>query len=353
MGRKPQFDSLVLCSRAIETLKSWELPPDPKAYEIAYLYVEGSSVPLNRAIDTITKFGRKLSIADIARLRELHLPLERMAGRVSCVGEKLKDEIDQVVGMIEAAIGLNANHRDTLHGSSHLLSASIDRETLYGIVESILTLAKDVQQENHLLGFNLEQSRDDISKLQNDLVAARAESLTDPLTGVANRKRLDQFLSEILQWAYQTRRPLTFLLADVDHFKRFNDNFGHLTGDYVLRFLAEILRKNLKGTDFVARYGGEEFAVVLPDTTLEQGRIVAEKLRRVVENTELVKRSTGETLGRVSLSIGISTWHIGEDAKTLIEIADVCLYEAKRRGRNCIVFEGGREGQEKANRKAS
>jgi diguanylate cyclase len=331
------YDSEVQCARAIQLLKSWELHPNPQNYEFAYVYLDGSNPALVSEINRITNAGRKLSVADVAQLRERHLPHKRMTECIERVGGKLKFEVDQVVGMIEAAIGINDNFSFALQSSREKLGARIDRETLHEIVAAVLSLTQDVQKENLSLSSNLRQSQNDISKLQHDLVAVRTESLTDPLTGVANRKHLDQFLNEALKVAQQTQRPLSCLLTDVDHFKMFNDRFGHLMGDHVLRLIAETLRNNLKRTDLVARYGGEEFAVILPDTNLDQSRLVAEKLRRTIAAHNLVKRSNGESLGQITVSIGISIWRSGEDAQALIEAADACLYKAKKNGRNCVV----------------
>ena len=132
-------------------------------------------------------------------------------------------------------------------------------------------------------------------------------------------------------------------MADVDHFKQFNDRFGHLTGDQVLRLVAVAMKHNVKGQDIAARYGGEEFVIALPDTTLRSAVAVADQIRRGVMAKELIKRSSGERLGRVTLSVGIALLHTGDTPQSLIERADACLYAAKRQGRNRVVCEGDPE----------
>jgi diguanylate cyclase len=129
------------------------------------------------------------------------------------------------------------------------------------------------------------------------------------------------------------------MLTDIDHFKAFNDNFGHLTGDQVLRLVAMSVRHNVKGKDTAARYGGEEFAVILPNTVLRAAVTVAEHIRRAVMAKELMKRSTGEHLGRMTISIGVATVRAGDTGQSLIERADTCLYAAKRHGRNRVMCE--------------
>ena len=142
-----------------------------------------------------------------------------------------------------------------------------------------------------------------------------------------------------VQSALASGEPLSLLMFDIDHFKSFNDSYGHLTGDQVLRLVGMSLKQTIKGQDITARYGGEEFAVVLPNTALRQALTVADHIRRAVMAKELKKKSTGEILGRVTISVGVSMLKPGDDTDSLIERADACLYAAKRNGRNRVICE--------------
>src|SRR4029077_6283040 len=162
-------------------------------------------------------------------------------------------------------------------------------------------------------------------------------------TSLANRKYFDNAIAAAIEKAADRGEPLSLLMTDVDHFKKFNDSFGHLTGDQGLRLVAMSVKQNVKGQDTAARYGGEEFAVVLPNTVLASAITVAEHIRRAVMTKELMKRSTGEHLGRVTISVGVASLRAGDTVQTLIERADVCLYPAKRSGRNMVVSEADPE----------
>ncbi len=192
---------------------------------------------------------------------------------------------------------------------------------------------------NKALEDRLTLSKSEISNLQQSLEAIRAESLTDPLTGLGNRKYFDRMIGMAVQSALASGEPLSLLLFDIDHFKSFNDSYGHLTGDQVLRLVGLSLKQTIKGQDITARYGGEEFAVVLPNTALRQALTVADHIRRAVMAKELKKKSTGEILGRVTISVGVSMLKQGDDTDALIERADACLYAAKRNGRNRVICE--------------
>jgi diguanylate cyclase len=146
--------------------------------------------------------------------------------------------------------------------------------------------------------------------------------------------------------ARDTREPLCLLMLDIDHFKSFNDTWGHQTGDQVLRLVAMTLRSNIKGKDIAARYGGEEFAAVLPQTDLEGAIIVADNIRKAIQAKELLKRSTNEKLGRITASFGVALFRHGDTAASIIERADRCLYAAKHAGRNRVMSENDLKADE-------
>jgi diguanylate cyclase len=206
-------------------------------------------------------------------------------------------------------------------------------------VSRLIASTREVEAQNRRLEAQLTESKQELDTLHSSLEAIRYESLTDQLTTLANRKHFDQSLERALYEARDTGQPLSLLFADIDHFKRFNDTFGHQTGDQVLRLVALSLKQNVKGQDIACRYGGEEFAVILPRTPLNSAWVVGEHIRQAVAAKELIKRSTGENLGRVTVSIGISAYRPGDTDLTLIERADSCLYSAKNSGRNRVVIE--------------
>jgi diguanylate cyclase len=194
---------------------------------------------------------------------------------------------------------------------------------------------REMQNANSELENRLKTSVQQMATLQSNLEAIRVESLTDPLTLLANRKSLETAMDKL----FHENRVFSLLVTDIDHFKTFNDRYGHLTGDRVLRLVAGTLKQSVKGRDTAARYGGEEFVILLPETGLRPAMTVAETIRRSVMNKELVKRSTGENLGYVTLSIGVATRRDSDTSESLIGRADACLYAAKRAGRNRVVCE--------------
>jgi len=177
------------------------------------------------------------------------------------------------------------------------------------------------------------QDRD--AELQKALRESRELAITDPLTGLHNRRYLFELLGRELLKARRTRTPVAAILLDIDHFKRFNDSFGHEAGDLVLKRVADVVREHVRGSDIGCRYGGEELAVVLPESTREVAVERAERIRRGIEALRL--EHGGRPLEAVTASFGVAIHpqHAG-DAEALLRAADEALYEAKRAGRNCV-----------------
>ena len=299
----------------------------------------GHHPALNQKINETLERNGSLSEADIEHIYENYLSSTRISARIDKVGSQVKGEIEQVMAMIGAAAGFANSYTESLADMTEMLAQSNDREGLRAIVESLVQTAKEMESSNQRLEERLSASKQEINELQVNLEVVRNESLTDPLTQLANRKYFDSKLELAIAEARAKNEPLSLMLIDIDHFKNFNDSYGHLIGDQVLRLVATSVQQNVKGQDIAARYGGEEFAVVLPNTLLRSAITVADHIHRAVMTKEVMKRSTGENLGRVTISIGVACLHKSDSAQTLIERTDDCLYAAKRHGRNRVMCE--------------
>jgi diguanylate cyclase len=331
--------TMAFAEIALGQIKALRQLAVPRNYEIWYTYATGYNPSLNQTINERLARNGTLSAEDLDDIYDAYLSPIRLTDRIDTVGAKVVDEIEQVMSMIDVAVRRTSSYTESLVDVSDRLGNTADRDGLRVIVESLVRSTREMEQTNQSLEIRLKASKQEINQLQENLEAVRNESLTDPLTGLANRKYFDQMFDQAVARSKANDEPLSLLLGDIDHFKKFNDSYGHLTGDQVLRLVATAVRQNVKGQDLAARYGGEEFAVILPNAALRQALTVADHIRRGVVLKELIKRSTGECLGRITISIGVATLHEAEAAPALIERADACLYAAKRNGRNCIVAE--------------
>ena len=331
--------SLALAEVALGQIRSLRQTAVPRNYEIWYVYASGYNTQLNKIINETLARNGNLTEADLEQIYETYLSPTKTLDRIDKVGARVVGEIDDVVALISNALGVSATYDASLSGASQKLSAAQTREQVKSIVEALAHSTREMRETNKALETRLSVSKTEISSLQNSLEAIRAESMTDPLTGLGNRKYFDRSIESAVQTAQADGEHLSLLMFDIDHFKSFNDSYGHLTGDQVLRLVGMSLKQTIKGQDITARYGGEEFAVVLPNTALRQALTVADHIRRAVMGKELKKKSTGEILGRVTISVGAAMLKPGDDPDSLIERADACLYAAKRNGRNRVICE--------------
>jgi len=343
-GQSDEYErTLAFAEIALGQLKALRQPAYPRNYEVWYAYATGYNPSLNQTInETITRNGT-LTAAEVDQIYETYLSPARLIDRIDNVGGQIVDEIEQVMSMIDVAVGSASQYTESLAHATQDLGSAKDRDGLRAIVETLVRATRDMEENNTRLENSLKASKQEINQLQVNLEAVRNESLTDPLTSLANRKYFDQALEKVMAQSFSSGEPMALLLTDIDHFKAFNDTFGHLTGDQVLRLVAIAVKQNVKGQDIAARYGGEEFAIILPNTPLRAALTVADHVRRAVMTKELMKRSTGEHLGRVTVSIGVAEMRKGETTQSLIERADNCLYAAKRCGRNRVMCESDPE----------
>jgi diguanylate cyclase len=331
--------TLAYANIAFGQIKALKNPATPRNFEVWYTYATGHHPSLNQKINETIKSSGTLTDADLAQIYETYISMTRLTDNIDKVGSQVMGEIEQVMAMIDAAAGNANSYSESLADVSQKLSQPKDRDGLRAIVETLVQSAKEMEVSNQKLEERLSASKQEITQLQSNLEIVRTESLTDPLTQIANRKYFDSTLESAIKEAHAKSEALSLMMTDVDHFKKFNDNYGHLTGDQVLRLVANSIKQNVKGRDTAARYGGEEFAVVLPNTVLRSATTVADHIRRAVMTKELMKRSTGERLGRITVSVGVATLGKSDTAQSLIERADNCLYTAKRHGRNRVICE--------------
>lgn len=330
--------ALGYANSAFDLLKRSGIPPYPQFYELLFTYATGVNPTLNNRINAIFRNG-DLPSANLAETLYNEFLKSDVSDRMSTVSERMHVRIEAVHEAIDGAMTTANAYSGSLQMASGDLARDISPLEMKSLADRLLSETRRMQETNMVLEQKLEASRDDIASMQRDLDDVRRESMLDPLTKIANRKSFDDGMERAIAAAAATGDRLCLMIIDIDHFKSFNDNYGHQTGDQVLRLVAMTLKSNIKGKDLAARYGGEEFVAILPSTDLEGAMIVAENIRKAIQAKELLKRSTNEKLGRITASFGIAAYHAGDTPGSLIERADRCLYAAKHAGRNRVIGE--------------
>ncbi len=226
---------------------------------------------------------------------------------------------------------------------THTAQRLHDAPDTKSLIEAVAVLTAETaraSERNRTLEQQLSASANRIARLRQSLLEVRQEAATDALTGIANRRAFSMRLKRAIGQARSDQGlPFSLLLLDVDHFKFFNDTYGHKAGDLVLRLLARLLTDNVKGRDTVARYGGEEFAVLLIGAECVAAASVARQITKALSGRRLVNKSSGQDVGHVTVSIGVAQFRQNDNCATLLERADTALYRAKRGGRNQVFIE--------------
>jgi len=249
--------------------------------------------------------------------------------------------IKNVLRAVNDFSGETENYNKDLGAYIETISKDFGDADVKDIIKDLVGATVTLKKSGEQMSRRLEESKIEIDQLRQNLQQVTTEAQKDGLTGLFNRRTFERLLEEYMMAANEQKVDLCLIMLDVDHFKKFNDNYGHLLGDEVLKIVARTLTDTLKGRDVVARFGGEEFVVVLPNTPLDGAMRVADVIRQSIANKELKRKDTGQNFGRITVSLGVSSFrHHVDDIPKLIKRADEALYESKKSGRNRVTREG-------------
>lgn len=309
----------------------------PLTFEVLYVFYANLDPQLCRAIEILEEKGELLSDEVCQDLHHRFLSQESQNERVQKAGTQMNLTIQAVGGIVNNVKSATSEYNVALETTAKKLSEDIGIEEARGALDEVVDTTKNMLEQNAKLEQALDQSDSLMKELQEDLERVRKEAMTDALTGLANRKAFDVEIVEQCKRANKGIEGFSFIIFDIDHFKEFNDNYGHQVGDQVLRLVGRTLHDGVKGQDMVARYGGEEFVVILPDTSMQDAMQLATSLRLAVAGKEVVNRATQTKMGRITLSGGVAEYFSGESPEDIIARADQALLSAKRSGRNQVL----------------
>ena len=322
---------------AVPLMNKYSVPPTPQNYAVWFKYVAGEEPALKERIDSLKEhtgaftekvndelfhaYGAECDVREFERIKHNMVTLLREFGQL----------------VVEAGRNVDGYH-DHLSEAVADLEQCDDMDGFGALLRDLMVRTQSVQSTTKDMQAHFDKKSAEIEALQKELERERRRASTDPLTGIPNRQTLQEAINDTLI-AEDCPQLITLVMIDIDHFKQFNDNFGHLIGDRVIKFVASLLTKHTRGGDTPARFGGEEFAVLLPNTSLDGAQAVAENLRKAVAESKLVRSDTKEPLGQITVSAGVAQYRHGEEVAEWIERADQCLYASKNAGRNRVTVE--------------
>ena len=303
----------------------YAIMPLPGNYELIYRHTVLKEPGLHSAIDKLIELGSVQEVAVNTEAREAEL-------------DKLAQKAIQHLSGLEGVVA--QSHKDAMGfgkqlegGAAELSAVGIDNAA----VTTLIDLTREMIIKTKAAEAELKKSGDAIGELQQSLAEAKARADTDVLTGLSNRRAFERELGACYERCRINSLPMCLAICDVDHFKSINDQFGHVTGDRVLKLIGSLLEEHCNGFGKVARFGGEEFVIIFENCDTQRALDIVDAARADLAVRKIVKKETGEPLGRVSFSGGICSLEIGGEPSEMLKIADRCLYAAKANGRNCIL----------------
>lgn len=318
--------------RALPFINQHRTPVNPVNYAVWYEYVSGENEALSRAINERLNNGEKITEELNQKYFEKYV-LMGMPDRLSKANIGMQIVVNNTLKNIDKAESTADQCANGLSNTQNVLESCEDVSEMKTIVSDIISHTQTLAETSHGLKQELHQSSQDIQKLKTELEQVKKAARTDGLTGLLNRGALNQELNNVCE---PPHNRTAFVLFDIDHFKQLNDNYGHLVGDKVLQYFSGILKKHMNDSVIAARYGGEELALILTGYDKAEAKVIADKIREELASSKLKKRGSDESIGKITVSAGISGLIPNDTPVSLIERADQALYMSKASGRNQV-----------------
>lgn len=327
----------LIAQKVMHRISEGTLRPTPAVYAVLYAHYSGQNPEVTREINVLQGEQKALTTTICEQLYEAYLSPRREQQFVDEAVRKVQVAMNEITDMIRNSGAAHSEYSKTLLRQSDNLSSATDLQDVKKMVEELMHDTRRMVDENRKLEDKLQNSSQELTRMREDMHSLKQETLTDSLTNIPNRKAFDMELRTRAKEAVENNQPLSMIMIDIDHFKTFNDTYGHAVGDQVLRLVARTLTEGLKPTELLARYGGEEFTVLVPSMRLKDAEKLADKLRQRIATKDIINMTKNEKLGNLSISLGVAQLHAGEALNQFVERSDHALYKAKAAGRNTVV----------------
>jgi diguanylate cyclase len=327
-------ESAELLRMALARMTQHPAATNPQTYAVWYEYVAGINPRLSAEVDALIAAGKPLDDAAMAQLHGDHVADvdEDTARRISADFGRVMERLSETAASTSESANTFSERLGTLKGS-----LGGDAPMSAKLVGDALDWTTRMQHAVEGLQHQVVASRMEVQSLREDLERTREESLRCPLTRVLNRKGFDQKLEALVGAGHSHDGSGFLVMVDIDHFKKVNDDHGHLVGDRVLEGIGAVLMRVAEpfGAS-AARYGGEEFALLLPSASQQRAVALAEAVREAAKRMRIRQRQSDRTIATVTVSAGVASLRAGDDAAMLVARADEALYRSKTNGRDRV-----------------
>ena len=325
--------------KAVPLMVKHNIPPNPLNYALWYTYVSDRVPELNSQLNkTLKTYGTCPGMLGEQLFRE-HMIQDEIKGSED-VQASLISLINNLHEHADEASRQTADYSKVLDDSLDSLHEAESGDAslpLESIIQVLSTRTKSMSETTRRFQARMSEAEAEIQSLKDELNKSRQDARVDPLTGLFNRRAFDTELSLLVE-AGQNDITSSFMILDIDHFKRFNDTYGHLMGDKVLQYVGKLLKEVCQEPMLPVRFGGEEFAVLMPGTEQNDAAIIAEQLREKIQAIRIKQKKSGEVISSITASFGVAQLVPWESTEQLVERADKALYAAKNGGRNQVLL---------------
>jgi len=328
--------AIALLKRTLPEMNKRNIPTTPNNYAIWYEYVNGDNQALQNAIQELDNKRSTFTNEVLQSLYSEYISDAHEAA-VNQLSQSVKEIIHDFLEKVSKEGKSLSDYSRTLADFSSKVEGINDISSIKHLIGHLLDETKKRENATQSMQTSLETMALEMKKLRSEVSKLNSEATTDTLTKVSNRHAFDMEIENYISTSKADSKPLSLLLVDLDHFKEFNNKFGHSIGDKVLRFVATLVKNNIKGSDFVARFCGEQFVILLPETLHEGAMAVAENIRDKLSKQTLSDSAEKIELGTVTASIGVSSFDTKETSDQLIRRAERFMHEAKKAGRNKVM----------------
>ncbi|WP_027859161.1 GGDEF domain-containing protein [Marinobacterium jannaschii] len=318
--------------QAVPLMVKHNIAPNPLNYALWYTYVSKRIPQLNSELDkTLKTYGTCPNRLSEELFRE-HLIRQEFDDT-----EKFQSNLVGIINDLHKHTEVTAentrDYGDALAEGIEALQGE-GQLPLESVLRSLASKTAEIGRSTLQFQQKINDAQAEIQQLKQELQRSRQDARIDPLTGLFNRRVFDSEITPLLDAAV----PLSLVIVDIDHFKRFNDDYGHLMGDKVLQYVGKLLRDSCSEPNLPVRFGGEEFAILLQKATVAEAAEVAESLRQKIQAIRIKQKKSGDVISSITASFGIAEIKPQESRDQLIERADKALYQAKENGRNQVVI---------------
>ena len=328
--------AIALLKQTLPEMNKRNIASTPSNYAIWYEYAIGENKKLVAAIKDLDTQKTIFTPEVLNRLYNEYISDAHEAA-VNKLSKSVKQVIHDFLNKVCAEGQGLSNYAQTLASFCYQMENVNHLDDIKELIYHLVNETKKREEATQSMQTSLENMALDMKKLRIEVAKINSETSTDSLTKVNNRRAFDIELEGLISISTDDSKPLCLIMVNIDHFKKFNDTFSHSVGDKVLRFVASLIKNNIKGSDSVARYGGEQFAILLPETSFEGALKLAEIIREKLAKQTLSDSAEKKELGTITASFGVSTYKYGGSSEQLIVNAESALRDAKNTGRNKVI----------------